>query len=60
MENITICEALNQFIQKYCKNCQDAHCFGPACVENTGKCPFLQKKSSKPVNFGPPRITPSL
>ena len=49
-----------KFIQEYCQKCTDAHCFGPACVENTGKCPFLRKESSKPVKFGPPRITPSL
>ena len=49
-----------KFIQEYCQKCTDAHCFGPACVENTGKCPFLKKEFSKPVKFGPPRITPSL
>ena len=60
MERKITCEALMKFIQEYCQKCTDAHCFGPACVENTGKCPFLKKESSKPVKFGPPRITLSL
>ena len=49
-----------KFIQEHCQKCTDAHCFGPACVENTGKCPFLRKESSKPADFGSPRIVPSL
>jgi hypothetical protein len=40
-KNHVVCEALQQFIQNHCKNCQDAHCFGPACVESTGKCPVM-------------------
>ena len=49
-----------KFIQEYCQKCTDAHCFGPACVENTGKFPFLKKESSKPADFGSPHIVPSL
>ena len=48
-----------KFIQEHCQKCTDAHCFGPACVENTGKCPFLQKESSKPTDSGHLRIVPS-
>ena len=55
MENITICEALSQFIQKYCKNCQDAHCFGPACADGTGKC-VAMTADNKPADFGTSKV----
>ena len=60
MEKKTTCEALMKFIQEHCQKCTDAHCFGPACVENTGRCPVLQKGTGKPADFGSPRIVPSL
>ena len=60
MEKIPAHDALMKFIQENCQKCTDAHCFGPACVENTGRCPVLQKEVSKSAQFGPPRITSSL